>query len=122
MVRGSLLQRELLIGAGDGEVEAFVVVVFVRVVIAAVGTASLVVAVASVDGRTDLRGTVRGAATGGCLLAGFEVGGEGKRGRCEQHSCGEDGLEKHFACLLFVSSMKRRCAWGKVYLVERKCD
>ena len=44
------LQGELLIRARNGEVEAFVVVVFVRVVIAAVGAASLIVAVASVDG------------------------------------------------------------------------
>jgi hypothetical protein len=67
----------------------------VRVVIAAVGTAGLVVAIAGVDGRTDLRGAVAGAAAGGCLLACLEVGGESDRGSCEQHGGGEDGLEEH---------------------------
>lgn len=79
MVTCNSLQGELLIGARDREVEAFVVVVFVRVVIATVGAAGLVIAIASVDGGTDLRGAVGGAAAGGCLLAGFEVGGEGNR-------------------------------------------
>lgn len=71
------------------------------VVIAAVGAAGLVVAVAGVDGRTDLRGAVVGAAAGGRLLASLEVGGKGDRGCCEQHGSGEDGLEEHCACLMF---------------------
>jgi hypothetical protein len=101
MIRGISLQGELFIRASNGEVEAFVVVVFMRIIIAAVCTASLVVAVASVDGRTNLRGAVRGAAAGCCLLASLEVGGKGDRGGCEQHGSSEDGLEEH-GCLLFV--------------------
>jgi hypothetical protein len=80
----------------------FILSHFVGVVVVAIGAAGLVVAIASVDGRTDLRGTVIGAATGGCLLAGLEIGGKGDRGGCEQHGCGEDGLEEHCACLMFV--------------------
>lgn len=95
------LQGELFVRASNGEVEAFVVVVFVRIIIAAVGTASLVVAVASVDSRTDLRDAVRGAATGSCLLASLEVCGKGDRGSCEQHGSSEDRFEDH-DCLLYV--------------------
>lgn len=107
------LQGELLIRARNGEVEAFVVVVFVRVVIAAVGAASLVVAVASVDGRTDLGGAVVGAAAGGRLLAGLEVGGKGDRGSCEQYSCGEDGLEEHVAYLMCMCIVQREGCTGE---------
>ena len=102
MVKSNSLQRELFIRASNGEVKAFVVVVFMRIIIAAVGTAGLVIAVAGVDGRTDLRGAVVGAATGGCLLAGLEVGGKSNRGGCEQHGSGEDGLEEHSVYLLNV--------------------
>jgi hypothetical protein len=84
---------------------------FVGIVIAAVGAAGLVVAVSSVDCRTDLRGAVTGAAAGGCLLACLEVGGEGDRGSCEQHGGSEDGLEEHIVCLLFVQSIERRYIW-----------
>lgn len=72
----------------------------VWVIVAAVGTAGLVVAVASIDGRANLRGAVRGATTGGGLLAGLEVGGKSNRGGCEQHGSGEDGLEEHLVYLL----------------------
>jgi hypothetical protein len=102
MIKSNSLQRELFIRASNREVEAFVVVVFVRIIIAAVGTAGLVIAVASIDSGTDLRGAVGGAATGGCLLAGLEVGGKSNRGGCEQHGSGEDGLEEHFVYLLKV--------------------
>jgi hypothetical protein len=101
MVRCDSLQGELLIRARNGKVEAFIVIVSVGIVIAAVGTAGLVVAVSSVDGRADLRGAVTGAAAGGCLLACLEVGGESDRGGCEQHGSGEDGLEEHIV-LSFV--------------------
>lgn len=45
-----ILQGELLIRTGDGEVEAFVVVVLVGVAVAAVGAAGLVVTISSADG------------------------------------------------------------------------
>lgn len=84
------------------------------VVIAAIGAAGLVITVAGVDGRADLRGAVGGAAAGGCLLAGLEVGGEGGRGSCEQHGSCEDGLEEHCACLMYGWSMKAWCVREKV--------
>lgn len=54
VVQGDSLQGEFFVRAGNGEVEAFVVVVLVRIVVAAIGTAGLIVAVASIDSRTDL--------------------------------------------------------------------
>lgn len=91
---------ELLVGAGDVEVDVLVVVLRVRVVVAADLRAGLVVLVALGDGGVDVRLPVADAAAGvGARLAGLgrEGEGEGEEGE-EGELCGSRSASLSF-CL-----------------------
>lgn len=98
-VSATLLERELLVGAADGEVEALIVVVGVRVGGAAGSAALLVVGAGSVGGSADLGSGVRGGAAGGGRLADLErlalrpFDGASK-GEAQKRSQGNEGLQE----------------------------
>lgn len=93
VVHAAGAEGEELVGAADGEVEALVVVVGVRVRGAAGGGAGPDVVAGSVGRSVDLGGRVVGAAAGsGALLQlvrGSSLGDDGQQGD-------EDGGQVHF--------------------------
>jgi hypothetical protein len=84
--------RELIVGGGDAEVEALVVVVDVRVVVDVVAGRVQRVALA-LGGRDGRRGIADTAAGVGAGLAGLDLdgGGEGQRAGEEE---GDEGLDR----------------------------